>query len=112
MLWNLVQSQNMSALSDMQKFILNAPWSSLGETDGPVPDTSSKFSVLESGFIFDFAAQTVTQPSVPFVISGAPTSAQIAQVGSTASSALDRMYSFAQGTIHLVRNSTCALTFL
>jgi hypothetical protein len=68
--------------------------------------------VLESGFIFDFAAQTVTQPSVPFVISGAPTSAQIAQVGSTASSALDRMYSFAQGTIHLVRNSTCALTFL
>jgi len=111
-LWNLVQSQNMSALLDMQKFISNAPWSSLGATDGPVPGTSSKFSVLESGFIFDFAAQTVTQPNVSFIISGVPTSAQIAQVGSTASSTLNRMYSFAQGTIHLVHSSTCALTCL
>ena len=99
MLWNLVQSQNMSALSDMQKFILSAPWNNLDGTDGPVADTSSKFSVAESGFIFDFAQQTVTQPSVSFVTSGAPSSAQIAQVGSTASSALDRMYSFAMGEI-------------
>lgn len=99
MLWNLVQSQNMSALSDMQKFISSAPWNNLDGTDGPVADTSSKFSVAESGFIFDFAQQTVTQPSVSFVTSGAPSSAQIAQVGSTASSALDRMYSFAMGEI-------------
>jgi len=35
---------NMSALLDMQKFVSDAPWSSLGETDGPVPNTSSKLS--------------------------------------------------------------------
>jgi hypothetical protein len=112
MLWNLVQSQNMSALLDMQKFVSDAPWSSLGETDGPVPNTSSKLSLLESGFIFDFAGQTVTQPSVSFVGDGAPTSAQIAQVGSTALSVLDRMYSFALGKICVVCNSACALTCL
>ena len=112
MLWNLVQSQNMSALLDMQKFVSDAPWSSFGETDGPVPNTSSKLSLLESGFIFDFAEQTVTQPSVSFVSDGAPTSAQIAQVGSTALSVLDRMYSFALGKICVVCNSACALTCL
>jgi hypothetical protein len=100
MLWNLAQSQDMSALSDMRQFVSGAPWSSLGETDGPIADSSSKFSVSESGFIFDFAAQTVTQPNVSFVSNGAPTSAQIAQVGITASAALDRMYSFALGKIH------------
>jgi len=100
MLWNLVQSQNMSALSHMRKFILDAPWSSLGQKDEPVTDTSSKFLLSESGFNFDFAEQTVTQPNVSFVTNGAPTSAQIAQVGGTALSVLDRMYSFAMGKIH------------
>lgn len=63
MLWNFVQSQNMSALLHMQSFISKAPWSNL-QTDGPISDTSSKFSLSESGFIFDFAAQTVSQPSI------------------------------------------------
>lgn len=97
MLWNLVQSQNMTALLDMQNFILKAPWSELAQADGPVSNPPSRFSLLESGFIFDFAAQTVTQPTVSFVSNGQPSSAQTAQVGSTASAALDRMYSFALG---------------
>jgi hypothetical protein len=97
LLWNLVQSQNMTALLDMQKFISKAPWSELAQADGPVSNPPSVFSLSESGYIFDFAAQTVIQPTISFVSNGQPSSAQIAQVGSTASSALDRMYSFALG---------------
>lgn len=97
MMWNLAQSQDVTSLSTMQKFISEAPWSSLGAADGPVSDDSSKFTMSASGYTFDFAAQTVTQPSVSFVNNGQPSSAQIAQVGSTASSSLDRMYSYALG---------------
>lgn len=96
-LWNLVQSQNMTALLDMQKFISKAPWSELAQADGPVSNPSSRFSLSESGFIFDFAAQSVIQPTVSFVNNGQPSSAQISQVGSAALAALDRMYSFALG---------------
>jgi hypothetical protein len=110
MLWNFLQSHDSSALSAMQKFILNAPWSNLGETDGPVTDSTSTFLVSESGFMFNFATQTVTQPSASFVNNGAPSSAQTAQVGSTALAALDRMYSYAIGNVHSMYNEVYALT--
>lgn len=98
LLWNLVQSQDIQAVSVMQKFVVGANWKQLGSLDGPVPDSVS-FSTTVSGFKFNFAAQEVTQPSASFVASGEPTYAQIAQVGSTAMSALDRMYSFAIGEV-------------
>jgi hypothetical protein len=80
----------------MQTFLRNAPWKELGNVDGPVAPSAS-FTLSISGFDFDFAAQTVSQPSVSFVSNGSPTSEQAAQVGSTAHTALDRMYSFALG---------------
>ncbi|KAJ7631109.1 hypothetical protein FB45DRAFT_917519 [Roridomyces roridus] len=86
LLWDL-QSLNNSGL---QEFVANAPWSSLS-VDGPVNATS--FSTVASGYQFDFAAQTISVPSVSFISDGQPTSDQAAQVASTVP--LDRMYSFA-----------------
>ena len=97
MLWNFAQSQNTAALETMQEFVADAPWRDLSQADGPVSDASNTFIVSSIGFKFDFAAQTVTAPSVTFVTNGNPSSAQVAQVDSTASTALDRMYSFALG---------------
>ena len=102
LLWNFVESQDTTALSSMQTFISKAPWSKLGQADGPVSsgDTSS-FNMTVSGFIFNFALQTVTRPNASFVDNGQPSSAQIAQVGGVAQIALDRMYSYALGESYL-----------
>jgi len=97
LLWNLVQSQDLPTAGKMRTFISNAPWNHLNETDGPISDPSAKFQISASGFVFDFAAQTVSQPAVSFASNGQPTSAQLAQVGSTAQNVLDRMYSYALG---------------
>jgi hypothetical protein len=97
LLWNLVQSQDLVAVAKMQKFVVNAAWGALGDSDGPVSNDASAFSITSSGFVFNFATQTVTNPNVSFVNNGQPTSSQIAQVGTIAMSALDRMYSYALG---------------
>jgi hypothetical protein len=102
LLWNLVQSQNLSSVQEMRTFILNAPWSRLAVADGAVPDNLNKFNISVSGFTFDFAAQTVSQPNITFISDGQPTNAQISQVGGTAQNALDRMYSYALGMIHIL----------
>ncbi len=97
LLWSFVLSQNASSVGNLRDFISKTHWSGLPR-DGPVTGFSSKFSMTELGFIFDFAAQTISEPSVSFVTDGQPSSAQLAEVGSTALAALDRMYSFASGT--------------
>ncbi|KAJ3777992.1 hypothetical protein FB446DRAFT_680110 [Lentinula raphanica] len=93
MLWDLVQSQDIAAIQTLQSFTKGAPWSSLS-SDGPITGQSS-FSVTASGFTFDFAAQTLTQPAVSFTDNGQPTSEQISRVGSAAMSSLNRMYTYA-----------------
>lgn len=102
LLWNLVQSQDTTALSSMQAFISKAPWSNLGQADGPISsgDTSS-FNMTASGFVFNYVSQTVSQPNATFVDNGQPSSAQIAQVGGAAQTVLDRMYSYALGENYL-----------
>ncbi|KAG6845762.1 hypothetical protein H0H87_003816 [Tephrocybe sp. NHM501043] len=90
LLWNIVESQDLNATATLQKFIQAAPWQKLDATG----DTSA-FSTSVSGYIFNFAAQEVKQPDVSFVNVGQPTAAQLSNVGSTAQSALNRMYSFA-----------------
>jgi hypothetical protein len=97
LLWSFVLSQNASAVGKLRDFISQAPWSNL-PGDSPVTGSLPKFSTTQLGFIFDFAAQTVSEPNVSFVTDGQPSSAQLAEVGSTARAALDRMYSFASGT--------------
>ncbi|KAJ4489357.1 hypothetical protein C8J55DRAFT_450419 [Lentinula edodes] len=94
MLWNLVQSQDVTAIHNLQSFTNGAPWSTLS-SDGPITGKSSSFSVTVSGFTFDFADQTITQPAVSFTDNGQPVSAQISRVGSTALAALNRMYTYA-----------------
>ncbi|KAG6889196.1 hypothetical protein C0995_002911 [Termitomyces sp. Mi166 len=93
LLWNIIESQNLTANVALQKFIRAAPWHALNTTG-----ETSFFATTESGFIFDFAAQKVRQPNVSFVTVGQPTAAQLSQVGSTAQSVRDRMYSFASAS--------------
>jgi len=95
LLWDLVESTNLADVSTLRKFVLSAPWRKLSSPDGAVPDPSSSFTTTISGYIFNFAAQTVTPPSQTFVNAGQPSHAQIAKVDDTARAALDRMYTFA-----------------
>lgn len=104
LLWNLVESSSPADGSTLQKFVKSAPWSKLGVSDGPTPDPSSSFTVSVLGYSFNFAAQTVTAIPANFSSAGQPSRAQLAQVGATASAALDRMYTFAQGAFHVVIN--------
>lgn len=95
LLWNVVQSQDLQASTELRTFVQNAPWQLLQASDGPLSINSSKFTTTVSGFTFNFATQTISQPPVSFITQGQPTNAQVAQVGSVAGSTLDRMYSFA-----------------
>ena len=99
LLWNAIQTQDMDAAGQLQQFVQKIPWTSLGATDGPVSTAGSdqRFSTTVAGFTFNFASQTVTQPSASFVTLGQPTNAQISRVSSQAQNTLDRMYAFAQG---------------
>lgn len=90
LLWNLIESQDIRAVMKLQNFIQNAPWNMFGQS---VENTS--FSVLVSGYTFNFAVQQVAPPNTSFVLQSQPTKTQLAHVGSGAQSVLDRMYSFA-----------------
>ncbi|RDB29514.1 hypothetical protein Hypma_015425 [Hypsizygus marmoreus] len=94
LLWNLVESQDLTAVAALQKFIQKAPWKALYQANAD----ASAFSTTVSGYIFNFATQEVKQPSASFVNVGQPTAAQLSEVGPDAQSTLDRMYSFAQAS--------------
>ncbi|KAG7099311.1 hypothetical protein E1B28_001169 [Marasmius oreades] len=95
LLWTVLQTQDVQVVQNMQKALQNAPWSSVGSSDGVVEDKKNAFSTSASGFTFNFASQTVTQPSVTFVNNGQPSNAQIGRVGGASLDALNRMYSYA-----------------
>ncbi|KIP12410.1 hypothetical protein PHLGIDRAFT_97694, partial [Phlebiopsis gigantea 11061_1 CR5-6] len=95
LLWNLVQSENVTVTQQLQSFVLAADWQSLGTSDGPSADSSSKFSTQALGFIFDFAAQTVHAPNMTFQSLGQPPAAQIGKTNDVAQTALNRMYTAA-----------------
>lgn len=99
LLWNALQTQDLVASLQLQNFIQSLPWNSLGSQDGPINNVdSASFSITVSGYIFNFASQTVTQPSGTFETLGQPSDAQIQRVSQTALDALNRMYTYAQGT--------------
>lgn len=98
LLWSFVLSQNASAVDEIRNFIEKAHWKSLSG-DGPVTGHSSGFSTTQLGYTFDFAAQTLSEPSVSFVEDGQPSSPQLAEVNGVALAALNRMYTFASGTL-------------
>lgn len=97
LLWSFVLSQNTSSVGTLRGFITKADWRSL-PGDGPVTGQSSKFSTTQLGHVFDFAAQTISEPPVSFILDGQPSSSQLAEVSNTARTSLDRMYTFASGT--------------
>ncbi|TFK77004.1 hypothetical protein BDN72DRAFT_830175 [Pluteus cervinus] len=95
LLWNIAESQDITATRKLQDAVKRAPWHQLGDQDGPNDSGNPAFSATQSGFNFNFAAQTVTPPQISFVTDGQPTNAQIAQVSPTAQQSLDLMYSYA-----------------
>ncbi|KAF9044811.1 hypothetical protein BDZ89DRAFT_1127842 [Hymenopellis radicata] len=95
LLWDLVQSQDSDAVQTLKSFVAGAPWSKVEHTDGPVPDDDGSFSVSASGFIFNFANQSVGQDPVSFAVNGQPSQEQIGRVGDVALPSLNRMYAFA-----------------
>lgn len=97
LLWNLYQSGDIDATQSMQLAIERLPFGSLDNKDGIEADPSGQFSVSLSGYIFNFANQTVTAPSLTFNIDGSPSSDQLSRVNIVMEGALDRMYSFASG---------------
>jgi len=97
LLWTFVLSQNTSSVGQLRNFVSEAHWKSL-TGDGPATGFSSEFSTTQLGYTFDFAAQTISEPSVSFVTDGQPSNAQLVEVDYTAHAALDRMYSFASAS--------------
>lgn len=104
LLWNLVQSHDLSANGAMQKFVDKAPWKALSEasTDGPTTDTDGTFSMTASGYVFDFANQTVVPMPKSFVSDGQASREQLSRVGEAVNIALDRMYTYATGEVLLM----------
>ncbi|KAI0788544.1 hypothetical protein C8Q75DRAFT_719680 [Abortiporus biennis] len=96
LLWNLAQSQSLSDTSKLQKFVLAADWKSLSAMDGPTSEGGDNFATQVSGFIFDFAAQTVVAPSITFISDGQPSQEQVGKVNSATQVVLDRLYTTAQ----------------
>lgn len=94
LLWNYVQSHDIAATSQIARFVSNAPWSTLTE-DGITANPKGVYATTQSGYIFDFADQTITPPPISFLEGGQPSAAQISQVSSTAHAVLDKMYSLA-----------------
>lgn len=97
LLWTLFQTSDVNATQFLQTQVKSLPFGSLNSKDGIESDSSGGFSVLSSGYIYDFANQTVAAPPVTFIGDASPSPQQLSRVNSVAQSALDRMYSFANG---------------
>lgn len=97
LLWSLVLSQNTSSVGSLRDFVTKADWGSI-PVDGPVADQPKIFSTTQLGYMFDFAAQTISEPPVSFISDGQPSSSQLSEVSGIAHASLDRMYTFASGT--------------
>lgn len=97
MLWNLGLSEDVAVAIALQKFVSSAPWDTLPSADGQVDDSSGNFVRAVSGFIFDFASQSISPPTASFRDSF-PSDVQVQELSNTAEGVLDRMYSFAIGT--------------
>jgi len=101
LLWNALKTQDLVAALQLQKFVQSLPWDKLSASDGPVNNMgSSVFSITVSGYTFNFASQTVTQPPVSFAALFHPSDAQIQKFSPATLAALDRMYTYAQGTVN------------
>ena len=93
-LWNLVQSQDLEASQTLRSFVLGAPWNEL-LTNNTIGQTT--FLTNASGYMFDFASQTVLPPAQSFSVIAQPSTEQDDRVNSLSRSALDYMYGYAVG---------------
>ncbi|TDL28366.1 hypothetical protein BD410DRAFT_218024 [Rickenella mellea] len=93
-LWNVALSADLSATLALRTFAAKAPWTSLLTMDGPLQNSTPTFQTTQSGFVFDFGAQTVTPPDFSFQTDGTLNPDQLVELGPIATQALNRMYSF------------------
>ena len=98
LLWNLVLSEDTRATNALQTFILRTDWSVLTPQDGVAEDNSGRFRTIQSGYLFDFAAQTVNAINKTFTDNGRITEVQAARVSYVSGNALNRMFSIASCT--------------
>ncbi|GJJ09626.1 hypothetical protein Clacol_003849 [Clathrus columnatus] len=96
LIWNLFETANVNLTKQLQLQIQQMPFHDLA-VDGIVPDPNGHFLVPTSGYILDFANQTVTPRPTKFFSDAAPSAQQISEINPSVESTLDRMYSFAIG---------------
>jgi hypothetical protein len=98
LLWNLVLSEDVGATIALQNFIVKADWSKLIPSDGVTQDDSGRFRTVQSGYMFDFAAQSISPINKTFTDNGRVSEAQAARVPYVSGNVLNRMFSIATCT--------------
>ncbi|KIJ38450.1 hypothetical protein M422DRAFT_143499, partial [Sphaerobolus stellatus SS14] len=94
LVWNLFESGDINGTTAFRDDIKAMPFDTL-TNDGIVQDPSNRFTVTSAGYIYDFALQTVTPPSITFKGNANPSEQQLSELNGISSTILDRMYSFA-----------------
>lgn len=97
LVWNLFESGDINGTSKFRDAIGSMPFNTLSD-DGIVQDPSNRFTVTSAGYIYDFAQQTVSPPSVTFKDNAAPSDKQLSELNGISSTVLDKMYSFASAS--------------
>ncbi|KAF8528127.1 hypothetical protein BU17DRAFT_26329, partial [Hysterangium stoloniferum] len=98
LVWTLFQTGDITTTQQLQSRVQQLPFKSLQQSDGSVPDPNGSFSIVLSGYVFNFANQTITPPVKSFASDVSPTQAQLQQLNTVTQSALDRLYSFASAS--------------
>lgn len=98
LLWNLVLSEDTGATNALRTFINRTDWSALGTQDGIVEDSSGRFRTIQSGYMFDFAAQQISPISKTFTDNSRVTEEQAARVSYISGNVLNNMFSIASCT--------------
>ncbi|CAE6422056.1 unnamed protein product [Rhizoctonia solani] len=96
LLWTLVMSMDPNTTASMQRFIKRLDFTKL---DSGPESVYGEFLYGVTGFQFDFARMTVSQPAMTWQGSGKPSADQVVLVDDNARKALDRVYTFASGRV-------------
>lgn len=95
-LYNLLRTYDLAATESFRSSISRANFGSM--QDNPVDNASTDLKFTASGFVFDAAAMTFSANAVSWIADSGVVTTQAERVGSVASQALDRMYSFASAS--------------
>lgn len=106
LLWHLIQTTDIPAISSIRAFLGKADFAALG-SDAAVNKTG--YQITSSGFVFDFAEMAIGIESVSWKDGSQAANSEVPKVSDTLSVVLDTMYSNALGEC---RCSCCAVAIL